>query len=209
WSSQLGPAEPGEPLVGSTVVPLINQITTCPVFVFCQRMSLLPSALKSPVSKMCQGLVAEPGEPPPITVVPFNSQITTCPLVVLYQRMSVLPSPLKSPVRMGTHWTMGAEPGEPPPMTLAPSISQITTCPVRCLYQMMSPWPSPLTSPVPGAPQSRKGAPDPGEPPPMTLSPSISQITTCPVLMLCQRMSPLPSPSKSPMAPTIQSVDTV
>src|SRR5262249_47759881 len=37
----------GEPLVGSTVVPFNSQITTCPVMVLRQRMSLRASLLKS------------------------------------------------------------------------------------------------------------------------------------------------------------------
>src|SRR5262249_22688100 len=37
---------PGEPLVGSTVVPLRNHSTTCPVLVLYQRRSLLQSLLK-------------------------------------------------------------------------------------------------------------------------------------------------------------------
>src|SRR5947209_3608810 len=78
---------------------------------------------------ICQGLVAPPGEPPPITDAPFKSQTTTCPLVVLYQRMSLLPSPLKSPVSTIVKG-LGAEPGAPPPITDAPLSSQITACPV-------------------------------------------------------------------------------
>src|SRR5262249_30877201 len=89
WS---GAAEPGEPLVGSTVVPLSNQSTTCPVVVLYQTMSLKPSPLKSPVPTMSQGLGAEPGEPlVGSTVVPFMNQSTTCPVVGLYQRMSLIP----------------------------------------------------------------------------------------------------------------------
>src|SRR6516162_5179502 len=56
----------------------MNHITTCPVLVFCQRMSLIPSPLKSPVSKICQGLAAVPGEPPPITVVPRCEEVVLC-----------------------------------------------------------------------------------------------------------------------------------
>src|SRR5262245_14788062 len=96
-------AEPGEPLklipqALSAVLHMIDQITTCPVFVLCQRMPLLPSPLKSPVPTIAQSVVAVPGEPPPMMAVPFRSQITTCPLALLRQRMSVLPSLLKSPV---------------------------------------------------------------------------------------------------------------
>src|SRR5262249_61247770 len=88
-----------------------------------------------------KGLIAEPGEPPPITDVPLSSHITTCPLVVLYQRMSLLPSPLKSPVWATAHG-LATEPGEPPPITLAPLNNQMTACPVLMLYQRMSLLPS-------------------------------------------------------------------
>src|SRR5262249_45259717 len=97
WISHGLPAEPGEP-PPITDVPLTHHSSNCPVLVLYQRMSLLPSPLKSPVSAIVQGLTTEPGEPPPIIDPPFISQITTCPLVVLYQRMSLIPSPLKSPV---------------------------------------------------------------------------------------------------------------
>ena len=68
-------AEPGEP-PPITVAPFNSQITTCPVLKLYQRMSLLLSPLKSPVSTIVQGLAAEPGEPPPIIDVPFISQIS-------------------------------------------------------------------------------------------------------------------------------------
>src|SRR6516162_1337233 len=151
---------------------------------------------------------AEPGEPPPITLAPFISQISACPVNWLTQRRSVLPSPLKSPV-WEAYQATGAEPGEPPPMTLAPFISQITTCPVLLLYQKMSALPSLLTSPVPVICHPMLGGTVPSEPPPMMVAPLISQITTCPVRLLYQRMSPLPSPLKSPVANTAQSVVTV
>src|SRR5262249_16067988 len=90
-------AEPGDP-PPITVVPLISHTRTCPVLVLYQRMSLIPSPLKSPVSTIVHGLAAEPGEPPPMIVAPLISHITVWPFVVLYQRMSLIPSPLKSPV---------------------------------------------------------------------------------------------------------------
>src|SRR5437588_2925097 len=73
WICQGLAAEPGEP-PPITDVPLMNHSTNWPLPVLYQRMSLLPSALKSPVSAMVQGLAAEPGEPPPITDVPFTNQ---------------------------------------------------------------------------------------------------------------------------------------
>src|SRR5450631_2175456 len=83
----------------NTLVPFISQITTLPL-VSRQRMSLLPSPLKSPVPTMDQTVGTFPtNEGPPgfKTLVPFISQITTSPPVSLH-RMSLLPSPLKSPV---------------------------------------------------------------------------------------------------------------
>src|SRR5436309_1125200 len=100
-------------------------------------MSLLPSALKSPVSTTVHGLGAEPGEPPPITVEPLSSHSTTCPLVPLRQRMSAKPSRLKSRCPT-TAQGFGADPGEPPPITLTPLNSQFTTCPLTVLYQSTS-----------------------------------------------------------------------
>src|SRR5450631_3846628 len=81
-----------------TLVPCISQLTTSPL-VSRQRMSLLPSPLKSPVPTIDQTVGAFPtNEGPPgfKTVVPFISQITTSPLVSR-QRMPLWPSPLKSP----------------------------------------------------------------------------------------------------------------
>src|SRR5262245_22366205 len=98
--------------------------------------------------------------------------------------MSVLPSPLKSPLPM-TNQSMVTDPGDPPPMTLAPSISQTTTCPVRLLYQMMSALPSLLTSPVPRTNHPMPGVTEPTKPPPITVVPFNSHITTCPVVVLC------------------------
>src|SRR5262249_58868282 len=80
-----------------TVVPFISQIATLPP-VSRQRMSDLPSPLKSPVPTMDQVVATFPT--PAVlgfkTVVPSISQIATLPLVSL-QTMSDLPSPLKSP----------------------------------------------------------------------------------------------------------------
>src|SRR5207245_2337878 len=126
WICQGLAAEPGEP-PPITDVPLMNHSTNCPLPVLYQRMSLLPSALNSPVPATDQGLAAEPGDPPPITVEPFISHTTAWPLVVLYQRMSPKPSPLKSPVP-ATDQGLAAEPGDPPPITVAPLSSHSTTC---------------------------------------------------------------------------------
>src|SRR5947209_7868758 len=61
----------------------------------------------------------------------------------------------------------------------------------------MSLLPSPLKSPVSTIVQGL--AAPPGEPPPITDVPFVSQITACPVLELYQRTSPNPSPLKSPV----------
>src|SRR6516225_6656523 len=133
WICQSIVAEPGEPppLVS---VPLMNQINTCPVVVLRQRMSLIPSPLKSPVPTITQSVVTLPGTPLPITLATSISQISTSPLLVLYQRMSVLPSPLKSPVPATVQGLPGVK-REPPPITLVPLVSQTMICgPALALY---------------------------------------------------------------------------
>src|SRR5258708_717893 len=79
-----------------TVVPFISQIATLPL-VSLQRMSHLPSPLKSPVPTMDQavGRFPSPAGFGFKTVVPFISQIATLPLVSRHT-MSLLPSLLKS-----------------------------------------------------------------------------------------------------------------
>src|SRR5215471_6153619 len=73
-----------------TVVPFISQIAILPLVVSRQRMSHLPSPLKSPVPTMDQlvGTVPTPAVAAFKTVVPFISQIATLPLVSL-QGMSL------------------------------------------------------------------------------------------------------------------------
>src|SRR6266852_5336927 len=130
-----------------TVVPFISQMATLPLVVSRQRMSHLPSPLKSPVPTMDQVLGTFPT--PAVlgfkTVVPLISQIATLPLVSL-QRMSHFPSPLKSPVPpidqvLGTFPTpavLGFK-------TVVPFISQIATLPLVS-RQAMSLLPSALKS---------------------------------------------------------------
>ena len=74
----------------------MNQICTFPLVSF-QRMSLLPSPLKSPVSAIDQLFGICTNGPVCATVAPFISQIDVFP-AESRQRMSLLPSPLKSPV---------------------------------------------------------------------------------------------------------------
>ncbi len=78
------------------VTPLISQIPTLPL-VSRQRMSDMPSPLKSPVSAMLQAAGTLPMPEVEATAVPLRSQIPTLPLVSRQSR-SLLPSPLKSPV---------------------------------------------------------------------------------------------------------------
>src|SRR6267378_2774221 len=84
------------PAACATCVPFMNQIATSP-FVSCQRISLLPSPLKSPVPTIFHTLGgAFPTPADWVTWAPFISQIATSPVVVFCQRMSPVPSPLKS-----------------------------------------------------------------------------------------------------------------
>src|SRR5229473_476031 len=79
-----------------TCGPFMNQIATLPLL-SCQRMSLLPSPLKSPVPTIDQVVGAEPRPADCRSCAPFISHTATLPLPSA-QRMSPLPSPLKSPV---------------------------------------------------------------------------------------------------------------
>src|SRR5262249_10536650 len=76
WICQSVVAERGDPPPAPDA-PWSSHITTGPVVVLYQRMSLSPSWLKSPVSTIAHGLGAEPGEPPPTTLVPLSNHATT------------------------------------------------------------------------------------------------------------------------------------
>jgi hypothetical protein len=73
---------------------VISQIATSPVVVFCQRMSPLPSPLKSAVSAIghTAGTLPTPGR---VTWAPFKDRIATLPLMSRHSR-SASPSPSKS-----------------------------------------------------------------------------------------------------------------
>src|SRR6266705_6607578 len=77
------------------VVPFMSQIKRCPVELFCQRMSGLPSPLKSLEPAMLHDVATNPKLTAEVRAVPFMSQIARAP-EVFCQRMSALPSPLKS-----------------------------------------------------------------------------------------------------------------
>src|SRR5258708_30746530 len=70
---------------------------------FCQRMSDLPSPLKSPAPMTCHdGPGLRPTLAPERMFRPFISQTAAVPSV-FWNRMSDLPSPLKSPVPIACH----------------------------------------------------------------------------------------------------------
>src|SRR5262245_14520908 len=73
WIDQTVGAFP-TPTDCATCAPFMNQIATLPL-VSCQRMSLLPSPLKSPVSMTDQVVGAEPTTADWVTCAPFISQI--------------------------------------------------------------------------------------------------------------------------------------
>src|SRR5262245_35584434 len=81
-----------------TCRPFMTQITTVPVVLSRQRMSVLPSPLKSPVSTIDQLLGTVP-RPAVCVICPLlTSQIATLAVVPSRHRMSLLvaPTPLKS-----------------------------------------------------------------------------------------------------------------
>ncbi len=70
---------------------------------FWNRMSDLPSPLKSPVALATQSApTAVPMVPVPTRLVPFATNVKHWPLPVSWIRMSERPSPLKSPVVRAT-----------------------------------------------------------------------------------------------------------
>src|SRR5438876_9059692 len=80
-------------------VPFMSQITRWPVELFCQRMSALPSPLKSPVPAMLHDVATNPKLSVEIRMVPFMSQITRGSVERFWHRMFALPSPLRSLLR--------------------------------------------------------------------------------------------------------------
>src|SRR5262249_7123797 len=168
---------PGTPLP-ITVATSISQISTSPLLVSYQTMSVLPSPLKSPVAT--GGLALARREPPPITEVPLVSQTTIAgPALALYQRMSAKPSPLKSPVPT-IDQSLVAEPNEAPPVGVAPFISHTSTCPLVPLRQRLPAKPSRLSSRWPTF--ARWVVAEPGEPPPIVVAPFIIHSATWPLV---------------------------
>src|SRR5258706_12132277 len=107
----------------SNVVPFISHTAGVPS-TFCQRMSTLPSPLKSPDPTACHVVPGlEPARPPPVSVVPFISQIAVVPSTFCHKR-SELPSPLKSPAAFKCQLVPGLA-SAAPETKLVPFISQI------------------------------------------------------------------------------------
>src|SRR5438034_1226508 len=126
-------------------VPFMSQIKRCPVELFCQRMSALPSPLKSPEPAMLHDVGTVPNLTVDVCAVPFMSQITRCPVELFCQRMSALPSPLKS-FEPSLHDAVATVPKLTLDVCTVPFMSQITRCPVELFCQRMSALPSPLKS---------------------------------------------------------------
>src|SRR5271157_1538508 len=94
-----------------------------------QRMSLMPSPLKSPIPATVHSLgEALPIAPDDMTVAPFISQTARLPLLSS-QRMSPMPSPLKSPVPT-TDQLVGMLPTLADEATADPFINQIAVSPL-------------------------------------------------------------------------------
>src|SRR5258708_5001359 len=83
------------PAYDATCVPFMNQIATLPPLSSCQRRSLLPSPLKSPVPTIAQAVGTVPIPANCVTCAPFKNHIATLPLTSRQSR-SALPWPLKS-----------------------------------------------------------------------------------------------------------------
>src|SRR6266496_1427105 len=113
--------------------------------VFCQRMSDLPSPLKSPEPAMLHDVATNPKFTVDVRVVPFMSQITRWPVELFCQRMSDLPSPLKSLEPAMLH-DVATNPKFTVDVCVVPFMSQIARAPdLSC--QKISAFLSPLKPP--------------------------------------------------------------
>src|SRR3954453_5613582 len=103
--------------------PSICKMAACPLAFF-QRMSALPSPLKSAAAISCQ---AEPGLNPtlaPLRIdVPFINHAAGVPSAFCH-RISALPSPLKSPEPITCQAAPGLNPALAPDERLVPFIDQ-------------------------------------------------------------------------------------
>ena len=162
---------------------------------FCQRISDLPSPLKSAAAATCHvgpgigqdraaadqvGAVHGPDRGLAAVVLPKNVGLAVAVEIGRVQRHA----------RSGP----GLGRTAPPPIRLVPSMVQIAGMPLS-FCQRMSDLPSPLKSAaVIDMPRRPRIGQD--RPPPVMLVPSMVQIAGMP-LSFCQRMSDLPSPLKS------------
>src|ERR1700730_8492883 len=124
-------------------VPFISQTTTDPSLMLRQRISLLPSPLKSAVPAMTQLLAIVAISGLDVIWVPFISQSASDPALELLHRISLCPCSLKSPIPamiqlVGTWSKTGLA------VTCVPSISQNATDSSVAFRQRMSLLPSPL-----------------------------------------------------------------
>src|SRR5436853_1402316 len=90
----------------NTVTPCRSHVPTSPEGTWCQRISVFPSRLKSPVPTTFQPDDSEAAQVmglDPSSCVPFKNQTDSSPLTGLCQSTSVLRSPLKSPVPTTFH----------------------------------------------------------------------------------------------------------
>jgi hypothetical protein len=78
------------------VVPFMSQITRWPLTVFCQRMSALPSPLKSPEPAMLHDVYRSQTDKG-LKRGAIHERDNALASKLFCQRMSALPSPLKSP----------------------------------------------------------------------------------------------------------------
>src|SRR5262249_36847369 len=108
WICQSVGNEP-TPSADITVPPFINHTPTPPTELR-QRMSEVPSPLKSPVWEIVQSLSKEPTPTADITVPWLFISHATTPPALWRQRMSVMPSRLKSPVPTIVQSVRGNEP---------------------------------------------------------------------------------------------------
>ncbi len=79
--------------IPGTIVPLIVQTLSCPVFEFTQRIPGFPVKLPAPMIRQFKG--AEPMMGFCTMLVPFMLQIETCPVAVFRQTRSRLGTKLR------------------------------------------------------------------------------------------------------------------
>src|ERR1700722_1397633 len=137
------------------------------------------------------------------TADPDISQTAMLPLVSR-QRISAVLSASKSPVAATCH-IVGMLPTGSAPSTWVPFMNQIDVSPLVLFRQRMSLLPSASKSPMPATVHVVAGGTLPIPTADMMVAPFISHTARLP-LVSCHRMSPRPSPLKSPVPTTDQLV---